>query len=251
MKNVVAACTLFLSALIFPVAVFAQEPLYPERPTGFVNDQAGILGDATDLEKTLATFEKETSNEVAVLTIPTIGDVSIEEYALTIFEKWGIGKRENDNGVLLLIALDDREMRIEVGYGLEGALPDATAKSIITNEITPAFKDGRYYDGVNRGIVAITQATKGEYTPLESGSDSESNTAGLVGFAIFVVVFIVITVSSAVGSKKGGSGGKKSSSKNTDSWWNSGSSSGSSSSGSSFGGFSGGSSGGGGSSGSW
>lgn len=240
-------CSVFLLAA--PFFAQAQEPLYPEKPTGFVNDQAGILGDTTELERTLASFEAETSNEVAVLTIPSTGEVTIEEYAVTLFEKWGIGKRENDNGVLLLVALEDREMRIEVGYGLEGALPDATAKSIITNEITPAFRDGRYADGVNLGVRSIISATEGEYTPSES-SGTDGDIAGFIGFGIFVIVFIIIIISSIISSKNGGGGRRGGSSSSNSTWFSSGSSSSSSSS-SSFGGFSGGSSGGGGASGGW
>lgn len=243
-------CSVFFLAA--PFFAHAQEPLYPEKPTGFVNDQASILGDTTELERSLANFETETSNEVAVLTIPSTGEVTIEEYAVTLFEKWGIGKRENDNGVLLLVALEDREMRIEVGYGLEGALPDATAKSIITNEITPAFQDGRYADGVELGVNSIIAATEGEYTPTES-SGGGGEVAGFIGFGIFVIVFIIIIISSIISSKNGGGGRRSdsSSSSSNSTWFSGGSSSSSSSSSSSFGGFGGGSSGGGGASGGW
>ncbi|MBU1119352.1 TPM domain-containing protein [Patescibacteria group bacterium] len=244
--------------ILFGGHAIAAEPLYPERPTGFVNDQAGMLGDSDDLEQMLSDFEAETSNELAVITINSLEGVSIEEYSEQLFQKWGIGKAEKDNGALLVVVKDDREMRIETGYGLEGALPDALADQIIRKEITPEFKEGRYHNGVKMGLQAIMAATKGEYNPIDTDPESESTIAGIVGFGIFLLVVVIIVVSSifaARATRKGGrrGGGSSSDDSSSGSSWtssDSGSSWGSGSS-SSFGGFSGGSSGGGGASGRW
>lgn len=245
--------SLVLTFLSFSV-VLAEEISYPEKPKGFITDEAKILGDTADLEQTLLTFEKETSNEIAVLTINSLQGGSIEDYAVKVFEKWGVGKKGKDNGVLVVIAKEDRAIKIEVGYGLEGALPDSTAKLIIENEITPLFKQENYHDGLKKGLDAIMLAAKGEYKP--STNKKESSLGGWIGFGIFLFVLGLIILSSIFGRKKtkdryvnrnhrgGGTG-----------FWSSGSSGGSSfggsSGGSGFGGFGGGSSGGGGASGKW
>jgi uncharacterized protein len=164
-------------------------------PTGFVNDYAGVLTSEQKqtLEQTLIEFEESSSNEIAVVVIQSLEEDYIENFAVELFEDWGIGKEKNDNGVLLLIAIDDRELRIEVGYGLEGALPDALAKRIIDDEIVPSFKSEDYYLGISSGVGAIMAATEGEYSPAVSSDDS--GTSGSVGGAfiawlIFGLIFL-------------------------------------------------------------
>jgi len=232
--------------------------VYPERPQGYINDYARILGDTTALEQKLDKFETDSTNEIAVVTINSLDDVSIEEYATTLFEKWGIGKEDVDNGVLLIVAVDDREVRIEVGYGLEGALPDVTAGTIIRNEITPNFSEGNYVRGVERGVEAVIQSIAGEYD--REDEDTSSTNWTLIIIIIIVIAIVAIYIFSKKG-KGGGSKGTKSTRKTSrtrrssrTSWpgsFRSGGSSSSGSGGSSFGGFGGGSSGGGGASGKW
>lgn len=255
---------LSLAFLLFTILpVFAQEPLYPEKPEGYVTDQAKMLGDTADLEEMLSNFEKETSNEIAVVTIESLEGISIEEYAVELFQKWGVGKKGLDNGVLLVVSRDDREVRIETGYGLEGALPDGVAKIIIANEITPAFKEGDYHDGVKKGLESIMAATKGEYVP-EPQEEEGGFASGIIGFIVFFAVFTIIIVIGIFSNrkknrsgKKGGGAGTYTSTSDDDSgsFWGGSSSSGGFSSGggssSGFGGFGGGSSGGGGASGKW
>src|SRR5581483_849553 len=120
------------------------------NPTGFVNDFAHMLQPATvsSLEQNLETFEKQTGNEISVVTIDTHGnDETIETYAVKLFEKWGIGKEKSDNGILLLISHDDREARIEVGYGLEPVVTDIESAHIISDVLVPAFQRGDYDAG--------------------------------------------------------------------------------------------------------
>ena len=206
----------------------------------------------------LINFEKETSNQLVVYMIPSLNGESIEEVAIELAEENKIGQKGKDNGILLLIAMNDKKMRIEVGYGLEGALPDATALSIINNEIKPEFKKNEFFKGIDRGVDAIIAATKGEYTAKES--DDDGSGIGLCfGMPVFViivffVIFIMIIFSfiqRLFGCGKGWTSGGAHS--GTSGWWSSGSGSSSSSSGSSFGSFSGGggSFGGGGASGGW
>lgn len=234
----------------------AQETTYPEMPKGYVNDYADIIDNDNELESKLESYENETTNELAIATIQSIGEVSIEEYAVTLFEKWGIGKQDKDNGVLLLVALEEKKVRIEVGYGLEGVIPDSIAGSIIRNEITPSFSEGDFSEGINRGVDALIASIGGEYSAEET--DSPSNSGGIIFVIILAVVIIFIVIISRSGKSGGGykSGGTKTNTGRSSfggfsgrsSW---GSSGGSSRGGGSFGGFGGGRSGGGGASGGW
>ena len=137
----------------------------PERPEGRVTDRTGTLtrDQITVLERKLAAFERETTNQIAVLLIPSLEGDSLEDFSIRLAEKWKIGQQGRNNGVILLIVKNDRKLRIEVGYGLEGALPDALAGTIIRNEISPRFRDGQFYQGIDAGINALIAATKGEY----------------------------------------------------------------------------------------
>ena len=111
----------------------------------------------------LKTFEDSTSNQLVILMIPSLDDYPIEYYTHDVAEKNKIGTKEHDNGALFFIAKNDKKLRIEVGYGLEGALPDALANSIIRNVIVPYFKQDDFYEGITAGIDAIISATAGEY----------------------------------------------------------------------------------------
>ena len=137
----------------------------PDRPSGRVTDRTGTLtrDQILRLEQKLAAFERETTNQIAVLLIPSLEGDSLEDYSIRLAEKWKIGQQGRNNGVILLIVKNDRKLRIEVGYGLEGALPDALAGTIIRNEISPRFREGQFYQGIDAGVNAVIAATKGEY----------------------------------------------------------------------------------------
>lgn len=145
-----------ISALILcTTAALAQNSL-PE-PTGRVNDFANVM-DSASREKTeavISDLETRTSAEMAIVTIKSLDGESVEEYANRLFNKWGIGKSKKNNGVLLLVAVDDRKLRIEVGYGLEGAVPDGFAGDVIRNTIVPYFKAGRFGDGIYAGALRL------------------------------------------------------------------------------------------------
>jgi uncharacterized protein len=134
--------------------------------TGRVVDNAEILSAATReaLEARLAAHEQATTNQVVVLTVPSLDDESIEDFAIRVFESWKLGRRDQDNGVLVIVAPFERRMRIEVGYGLEGTLTDLQSARIIRDRMTPLFKDGRYDDGVTAGIDAIVDTLEGRET---------------------------------------------------------------------------------------
>lgn len=131
-----------------------------------VTDNTGTLtsSEVMKLEQKLEQHEKETSNQIAILIIPSLNDQAIETVSIKIVEKWKGGQKGKDNGLLLLIAKNDKKLRIETGYGFEHCLPDAVCKRIIDGEITPFFKDKNFYAGINNGLDKIFLAIKGEYT---------------------------------------------------------------------------------------
>ena len=158
------------------VGNFAQAYYNPGKPAGFVNDYTKTLSveNKIILENKLTKFNKDSSNEITVVIIQSLKGDTIENFSTKLFEEWKIGKNKKDNGVLLLIAMDDHKIRIEPGYGLEGALPDATCYRIITDILTPAFKNSDYYGGINIALDKIISATKGEYQPDPNISPSMS-----------------------------------------------------------------------------
>jgi uncharacterized protein len=156
-----AALLLALLVILAPLAALAQT--FPAL-TGRVVDTANLLKpqERAALEAKLKVHEDKTSDQVVVATVPSLESRSIEDYANRLFRTWQLGQQKKNNGVLLLVAPKEREMRIEVGYGLEGTLTDAIAKLIITNAITPSFQKGRFADGIDGGIDAILGILTGE-----------------------------------------------------------------------------------------
>ncbi|MFH0806457.1 MAG: TPM domain-containing protein [Candidatus Brennerbacteria bacterium] len=154
-----------IATILAPFAVLAYAS--PGEPRGFVNDFAAMLtpSEAEGLESKLSTYAEESGNEIAVVTVPSLGGDPIEDYAVALFDEWGIGDEKMDTGVLLLIARDEREMRIEVGYGLEPVLTDIESAAIIRNVLVPAFQSGMFGDGIVEAVDATIEALGGEYAP--------------------------------------------------------------------------------------
>jgi len=162
-----------------------------------VTDQTGILSPSEQarLEENLMAFENETSNQIAVLIVNSLEGEAIEQYSIDVVDKWKLGTASKDNGVLLLVAVQDRQVRIEVGYGLEGALTDLISSQIIRTVIAPEFRKGNYYAGIDQATRAIMLATKNEYKadPRQQKQYSEERAkslASLVFFIIFILFFI-------------------------------------------------------------
>ncbi|MBI2095053.1 MAG: TPM domain-containing protein [Candidatus Omnitrophica bacterium] len=176
---------LFLAAVATPLYALSV----PERPEARVNDYAGLLSAAAraEVEDTLAEFEKSTSNQAVVAIFPGLEGQSLEDFSIRLADRWKIGDRKKDNGVILLIFKEDRRVRIEVGYGLEGALPDALAHRIIQNEIVPAFREGRFDDGVKNAVAGIIRATRGEYAAA-GGEDPLAGKGRDYGPYVFLAV---------------------------------------------------------------
>ncbi len=145
----------------------AEVPVPPL--TGRVNDLAGLLppARAAALERKLEAFERETSHQVVLLTVPSLGGEEIEDFSMRVAEAWKIGHTGLDNGVIVLVAPHERRVRIEVGYGLEGVIPDAIASRIIRERMTPLFAEGRMADGIEAGLDAVMAAARGEEIPAE------------------------------------------------------------------------------------
>jgi uncharacterized protein len=197
---------LLLPALCF-ISFLASAQDIPARPNPpkLVNDFAGVLSPDEEqrLERQLVAYDDSTSNQVAVVLVKTLNDYPIEEYSLKVLRSWGIGNAKTNNGVLILAAIDDRKIRIEVGYGLEGAIPDITANHIIDNDIKPNFRSGDYYDGLSQAANSIIKAAAGEY---KAPADYRKKKGG-GGFPIGLIVFIIILVVIFSGRSRGGGGG--------------------------------------------
>jgi uncharacterized protein len=157
--------SLFLVVALLPTLVMAAEVI-PPKPDNYFNDYAHVVSPATaaELNQKLEQFERDTSSQIVVAVYPKMeSDSSIEDYTVRIAQLWGVGRKGKDNGAVLFVFVQDHKMYIQVGYGLEGALPDALAKRIIENEIKPYFRAGDFDSGLRAGVTAILQATKGEY----------------------------------------------------------------------------------------
>ncbi|RJQ77201.1 MAG: TPM domain-containing protein, partial [Desulfobacteraceae bacterium] len=163
---------------------------------GRINDYAGVLSPSTvqRLEEVLTELERAEGTQIVVLAIPSLEGEPLEEFSIRTAEKWGIGQKENDNGALLLIAKEDRQIRIEVGYGLEGRLTDLMAGRIIRNVITPQFKMGRFDQGVIDGVMAMIGTVKGEFTAPESPRQTSERSSGSPGLIGLLVLFFLIRV---------------------------------------------------------
>lgn len=156
-------CLAFVALAYFVPSAHAYD-----TPTndGYVTDSANLLtADQKDtLDNSLREYELSTSNQLAVLTISSLSGADISDYALDTFRKWGIGQKEKNNGVLLVVSYADRKIWITTGYGLEGAIPDIVAKGIVETDIVPAFRDGKYYEGISAALDSMKKHIAGEYT---------------------------------------------------------------------------------------
>lgn len=246
--------------LVFAIKVGAQNILPKPSTPQLVTDLAGILSPAekASLENKLVAIDDSSSNQIAVVVLPTLDGYPIEDYATKLFREWGIGNKKTNNGILLLISLNEHKVRIEVGYGLEGAIPDITAINIIDNDIKPAFRAKSYYEGIDKATDDIAKAAVGEYKVARQKKQKDTG-GGLILFIIIAIVIVTI-----VGRRDNGSGGSNiggggfsdiatgmllgsllsGGGRSSGSDWGSGGGGG-------FGGFGGGSSGGGGASGGW
>jgi uncharacterized protein len=189
---------ILLFALCAPIAQALEvPPLAGKR----LHDQAGVLSELQrqTIAVQLADFEKNTSNQVAILIIDTLEGDPIESFSLRVAEKWKIGQKGKDNGLLITIAVRDRKYRFEVGYGLEGVLPDGLTGSIGREFFRPNFRKGDYYTGISQALEAIFKATKGEYKPAPKNGKSSSSADDLQ--TAIVTLLIALGLINFVGNK--------------------------------------------------
>jgi len=203
-KTAVFLVVISISFIYFLSPIYAQDIDYPDY-TGYVNDFAGLMDTASrsDLEMLIDGVEKGTGAETAVVTIESLEGITIEEYAVELFAYWGIGKADEDNGILILVALLDREVRIEVGYGLEGIITDLEAGRIIDGIIVPNFKEENYNRGIYDAVVTISNQIYGEeeLTTLGEEQEPSSSSGGfftgipwgfICCFPIFFIIFLIV-----------------------------------------------------------
>lgn len=192
----------FLLASVHALSVNAQRDV-PPLDNHRVHDDAGVLSPSTvaHLEQSLREFEDSTSNQIAILIFSSLEGESIDQFGIRVGDEWKLGTKGNDNGAILLVAVNDRKVRIEVGQGLEGPLPDAVCNRIIRNEMAPSFRRGDYDGGVLSAIDAIRKAIKGEY----KGTGPRKSRRGLP--AGFIVLVIIIILAMRRGNR-GGRGGR-------------------------------------------
>jgi uncharacterized protein len=246
----------FVAILASAICAYGAETI-PPKPDRYFNDYAGVVtpGAAQRFNEQLAQFERETSDQVLVVVYHTMqSDSSIDDYTRRVAQAWGVGQKTQRNGVVLFVFVDDRKMFIQVGYGLEGALPDFTAFDITERHIKPSFRNQDYEGGIATGIDLICKAIRGEYKgtgkTVQDSRSSQSGTAGLlVFFFVLILILIAVRASRRFGGYRYTGGGGPFVSGN----WGSGGGWSSSSSGGGFSGFSGGggSFGGGGAGSSW
>lgn len=185
----------------------AQNVLPKPNPAKLVTDQAGVLSaeQKAILENKLVALDDSSSNQIAIVLVKTLDGYPIEEYATKLFREWGIGNKKTNNGVLILASIDERKIRIEVGYGLEGAIPDITTASIIRNDIVPSFKTGEYYHGLDVATNSLSKAAVGEYKVQREKPTKGKGSGG--GSLITFLIILVIVIALVSGGGRGGGGG--------------------------------------------
>ncbi|WP_347157504.1 TPM domain-containing protein [Pontibacter chitinilyticus] len=195
---------------LLSILAFGQSSDFPPRPNPprLVNDLADMLSPEEEqaLEQKLVNYNDTTSTQIAIVTITSIGGYDVDQYAAELGQQWGIGGKKNSNGILILVAKNERKVSLQTGYGMEGVIPDAIAKRITEYTIRPAFKQGQYYQGLNAATSEIIQRASGEYE-----ADARANNDGEGGGSIFPIIIIVLIVvfilSRMGGGGRGGRGG--------------------------------------------
>lgn len=199
-----------LSAALALVALAALAQVAVPTLTSRVTDLTGTLAPAqrTAIEQRLAAFDARKGSQIAVLLVPTTQPETIEQYAIRVADEWKIGRKGVDDGVILLAAMKDRAVRIEVGYGLEGALPDAVAKRIVEEYIVPRFKQGDFFGGIDAGVSRIMAVIEGEPLPPPRGAARRGSAAGLEEIIVvgLMLVFVVGSFVRAILGRFVGSG---------------------------------------------
>lgn len=187
----------FLLFLLFSSGIFADQIPIPKLAHR-VTDLTSTLSEeeVSNLESKLKDFEKRKGSQVVLVIIPTTGEETIEQYSIRLAEDWKIGRKGTADGVIFLIAKDDRKMRFEIGRGLEGAIPDVVSKRIQLEYVRPLFKEGKYFDGIDQGIEKILGLIDGEQLPEPSSTSYESSSTEAEddNFGLYIGALVVIGI---------------------------------------------------------
>jgi uncharacterized protein len=199
MKHPIVGSLTLCAVLWLAAPPLAAELKFPARPAARVNDYGGLLSRQEEayLERKLMTWEQETSNQLVIATFESLAGEELNDISIRIVEAWKIGQVGRDNGVLITVFLRNRKMRIEVGYGLEGVIPDAVANDIRLNLINPHFREGNYFEGLNLATDAIIAAVGGEYEALRQSKRIPAKRRGQGGGLglIFMIFFFFLMLS--------------------------------------------------------
>lgn len=198
-----------IAALLLIAGSARAAEVIPPKPDRYFNDYAGVVSKSAELRfnEQLAQFERETSDQVVVAVFPKMqSDSDIADYTQRVAQAWGVGQKERRNGVVLFVFIQDRKMFIQVGYGLEGALPDATAFDITEYRIKPHFRSGDYEAGLAVGIDSILQAIRGEYKGTGKTIAEQRRTGRAPGFVFFLFFIIFLIAISRVMRRLSGYG---------------------------------------------
>jgi uncharacterized protein len=197
---------LVASLVAFAAANIRAAETIPPKPAGYFNDYAGVVSKEASLRfnEQLAQFERETSNQVLVAVFRKMEtDSSIDDFTRRVAQAWGVGKKDRKNGAVLFVFVEDRKMFIQVGYGLEGTLPDATAFDITERQIKPRFKQNDYEGGLATGIDLICKAIRGEYTGSGKTQLEEKGRSGAGGGLLIFIICVVIFLFAIRGRRRG------------------------------------------------
>jgi len=201
MKRIKKYYTISLILLLsFLSAIQAQDIPDPMNPPRLVNDFAAFLSqnEANQLESKLRQFNNQTSTQIYIVIVKNLKGYAPGDFAVRLGEKWGVGQKGKNNGIVILVKPKSNDSRGEVfistGYGLEGVVPDAIANRIVENEIIPSFKTGNYYGGLDRAVNVLTALTKGEFTAeyYRSKTEGESGGSGFFGLIFMAIIFMSI-----------------------------------------------------------
>ncbi len=194
--------TAFIIALFLSVSVqaqtvtnFVKDSIPRPVPARLVNDLANVLTPDQEqaLESKLVAYDDSTSTQIVIVTVPTLHDIAIEDIGLEILRSWGVGQKGKDNGIVILAAIQDRDITIRTGYGMEGAVPDITGRNIIETDIVPAFRQGNYYRGFDNATSSIFKAAAGEYKaePRKSNGKGGGISIGKIIAAFILLMFLM------------------------------------------------------------
>jgi uncharacterized protein len=186
---------IFIFSLLITINLYSQEFPKPMVPLRLVNDFTGLLSEQQQIElnNKLLDFNNQTSTQIYVVTYNDLRDYPIGEYGVQLAEKWGIGQKEKNNGILVLVSPENHKITIRTGYGLEGAVPDAICNRLINNVMTPSFKQGNYYAGIDSATNVLMSLTKGEFTADKYMKSSKGGNIPAAAFIIIIFLFVIFS----------------------------------------------------------